>query len=670
MEGSTRKWRWITVIAWYWLLEVTSWKFSVQEPRYNDLMLRRAVINSRYSVVSRLRTSSSSLRAHSSETSPRVTSLIKSRVAQTEVVCQDNMRSTLLNLIRLGDQWIAGKPEQSLNIIHLNRSIGYHPVPGCMAAVRLKVDLTAPVPDAIGTFGINLSGTADSRVALGMLALLSHLLQGLPAEDVLSIPASSLASQLGLGGLLPQGRLDGFRNMLLTIQQVLRDQQLLHPLPHQSSHDSRKDEVAVLLSGGVDSSVALQLLKNEGRRVRAYYLKIWLEDEIAHLNQCPWEEDLQYATAVCEKIGVPLETLSLQKEYWQYVVQYTLEEAKRGRTPNPDIMCNSRIKFGMFYDYVGRYHSHIATGHYATVIRVSANESLQAMLNLPDADDAQRGELVLLQQSPDPVKDQSYFLSNLRQDQLQRCIFPIGKYLKEEVRKLAAEFDLPTKNRKDSQGICFLGKLKFEDFIGHYMGENHGEIRHYATGELMGKHRGLWFHTINQRKGIGLLLGPGYVHNGPWFVADKDIERNVLLVTNDVDVVDEPRRSFKVDNINWIAGPPVLSPGQLGVTLNVKIRHGPKVIKAVVYPTGSEGSFSSVAVLLSEKDKGIAPGQFAAFYLDDFCLGAGVISCTAKDRRLPIDSAELDRRGSNPENLQEVQEVQEGVLIASAALKK
>lgn len=437
--------------------------------------------------------------------------------------------------------------------------------------------------------------------------------------------------------------------MLLTVQKALKTE-MFSPLgPSEGSVTStlsvdpveasdKMDEIAVLLSGGVDSSVALRLLQQQGHKVRAYYLKIWLEDEIAHLNQCPWEEDLAYAQQVCSQLNVPLETLSLQKEYWQYVVDYTLTEAKAGRTPNPDIMCNSRIKFGMFYEYIKQFHSKIATGHYGTVRPLSQTSLLQKL----DLGSKSPNDLVIMGRSPDPVKDQSYFLSNLSQEQLQRCIFPIGEYKKETVRKFADEFDLPTKLRKDSQGICFLGKLKFEEFIGHYMGESPGEIRQYLTNELCGHHKGLWFHTIGQRKGIGLLLGNGYVHNGPWYVADKDVAQNVIYITNNLQLVDQPRRKFVVSDVNWMVAPPKGLSSPDGVTLDVKLRHGPTLIPAVVRGQENVPGRWSVTVELSRRDKGIAPGQYAAFYLDEYCLGAGMVSSTASDhattQEVPVSS--------------------------------
>jgi len=296
------------------------------------------------------------------------------------------------------------------------------------------------------------------------------------------------------------------------------------------------DTVAVLLSGGVDSSVALSLLLQQGYKVKAFYLKIWLEDEIAHLNECPWEEDLQYAQSVCDLLNVTLETVSLQSEYWKEVVQYTLAEARRGRTPNPDVMCNSRIKFGMFYDYVGKYYYKVATGHYAQVRpKNSELKKNHKSTSISESEPEPEPEVELFC-SPDLVKDQTYFLCNLRQDQLAKALFPIGHLAKSQVRVLAEQFNLPTKTRKDSQGICFLGKLKFDDFIEFYLGKQPGEIRDYLTGDVIGKHNGLWFHTIGQRKGLGLLLFPGTIHLGPWFVASKDPARNLLFVTNQLEV--------------------------------------------------------------------------------------------------------------------------------------
>jgi len=204
-------------------------------------------------------------------------------------------------------------------------------------------------------------------------------------------------------------------------------------------------KIAVLLSGGVDSSVALRVLKDQGHDLTAFYLKIWLQDEYSFLGECPWEEDLKYARAVCEQADVPLEIISLQDEYWDTVVNYTIEEVKEGRTPNPDVYCNSLIKFGEFYEKIDSSFEKVASGHYAQVNK--------------------ENDKIKLFRSPDLIKDQTYFLAYLTQQQLSRALFPIGKFMKKEIRELAKKYQLPTMERKDSQGICFLGQVKFKEFI-------------------------------------------------------------------------------------------------------------------------------------------------------------------------------------------------------------
>ena len=258
-------------------------------------------------------------------------------------------------------------------------------------------------------------------------------------------------------------------------------------------------KVAVLLSGGVDSSAALYRLKEEGfRDLSAYYLKIWLEDELAYLGDCPWEDDLEYARAVCEQADIPLNVVSLQREYFERVVSYTIAELKEGRTPSPDVMCNRRIKFQAFFEKVRESFDFVATGHYAQTER--------------------RGDITLLKRSPDPVKDQTYFLSQMSQEQIAKAIFPIGGLYKREVREYAKTLSLPNRDRKDSQGICFLGKLRYPDFVRHYLGERTGKIMDRETGQEVGEHKGFWFYTIGQRQGLGLS-------DGPWYVAGKDLKK-------------------------------------------------------------------------------------------------------------------------------------------------
>lgn len=346
-------------------------------------------------------------------------------------------------------------------------------------------------------------------------------------------------------------------------------------------------KIAVLLSGGVDSSVALRMLKRKEHDLTAFYLKIWLQDEFSFLGECPWEEDIKFARGVCEQADVPFEVIPLQAEYWENVVSYTIDEIKEGRTPNPDIFCNSLIKFGRFYDKIDSSYEKIASGHYANV-------------ELMD-------DKYVLKSSPDPVKDQTYFLAYLTQAQLSRALFPIGKYRKSEVRKIAKEFSLPTQTRKDSQGICFLGQIKFKEFIRHHLGEIEGEIVNIDSNKVMGKHPGYYFYTIGQRSGLKLS-------GGPWFVVSKDVENNIVYVTKE-DKSTREQHEFNVGKFNWISGD---QPAKKD--LKVKIRHGKNYLNCLLTMKNGEG-----IVRLEKPDSGIAPGQFAVFYDEDICLGGGVI---------------------------------------------
>ena len=348
-------------------------------------------------------------------------------------------------------------------------------------------------------------------------------------------------------------------------------------------------KIAVLLSGGVDSSVALKLVAEAGHRdINAFYLKIWLEDELAYLGNCPWEEDLKYARAVCEQVGVPLTVLSLQSEYHQRVVAAAVEELRVGRTPSPDIWCNQRIKFGLFFDKIDPGFDKLVSGHYAQV--------------------EDRDGVCLLKRSPDAIKDQTYFLCALNQGQLRRLWFPIGHLHKGDVRRLAREWQLPNRDRKDSQGICFLGKIKYGEFVRFHLGERAGEIVELETGRTLAEHRGFWFYTIGQRKGIGLA-------GGPWYVVKKDVAANRVYVSHSDRYLEHARRRFTVGPVNWIAGEPK------GRQLQAKVRHGPRLTSCELRSVGSDRR----EVTLTEADQGIAPGQSAVFYDGEFCVGGGVI---------------------------------------------
>lgn len=351
-------------------------------------------------------------------------------------------------------------------------------------------------------------------------------------------------------------------------------------------------KIAVLVSGGVDSSVALKLLQEQGHEITAFYLKIWLEDELSYLGSCPWAEDLAYVTQVCDQLKVPLQVVSLQKEYWDNVVAYTIKEIKDGRTPNPDIFCNKTIKFGLFFDYLKKenlFFDKVASGHYA---QIKEEKGIYHLLT-----------------SPDEIKDQTYFLSYLNQEQLSNILFPIGHLKKEHVRALAEQFNLPNKKRKDSQGICFLGKLKFSEFIHHYLGVQEGDLVEFETNNVIGKHKGYWYYTIGQRQGLGLA-------GGPWFVVAKDIAHNRVLISKNYYSQDKQRKSCEVEQCNWIFGKPQTE------NLTVKLRHGFKKNRCSIKFLAD----NRLSVTLEDNDQGIAQGQFAVFYDGTLCIGSGIIS--------------------------------------------
>ncbi len=349
----------------------------------------------------------------------------------------------------------------------------------------------------------------------------------------------------------------------------------------------------------MDSATALMRLVAGGEKdITAYYLKIWLEDELSYMGDCPWEEDLAYARAVCEHAGVRLEVVSLQQEYYDRVVSYALAELRAGRTPSPDIFCNQRIKFGAFFERLGHEVDIVVSGHYARI-------------------EHRAGEVRLLR-APDPVKDQTYFLSHLSSGQLARLEFPIGEFTKSQVRALAEEYALPNRDRPDSQGICFLGKIRYPDFVRHYLGEREGDIVERETGIVLGKHRGFWFHTIGQRQGLGL-------GNGPWYVVGKNPGENVVYVSHATHQNEQVRREFFVEDLHWISGHSPLNTSG-ACQLQTKLRHGPELQDCVLSVPPNQRPAGLLRVELKDGDRGVAPGQFSVFYQGEQCLGAAKIS--------------------------------------------
>ena len=360
----------------------------------------------------------------------------------------------------------------------------------------------------------------------------------------------------------------------------------------------RRRRVAVLLSGGVDSALALALLREAGHELTAFYLKIWLEEELAFLGDCPWEEDMDYASAVCRQLEVPLEVVPLQDEYRRAVVEYALAALRAGHTPSPDVLCNRAIKFGAFGDRLAADYEAVASGHYARLRRG------------PD------GRRQLLR-GVDPVKDQSYFLAYLRSDQLSRLCFPIGGLHKHEVRAMAGERGLASAARRDSQGICFLGKLRYRDFVRAHLGERPGPIREVGAGAELGSHRGHWFHTIGQRQGLGL-------GNGPWYVVAKDVAANTVYVAHDAAAA-APDSVALVDG-NWIE--PLPDTASRDRPVLVRIRHGDAARPATLTRASAAGDAVPPVLRFDGPVPGLATGQFAVLYSaaePALCYGSAVM---------------------------------------------
>ena len=389
-----------------------------------------------------------------------------------------------------------------------------------------------------------------------------------------------------------------------------------------NNNDNINDKkIAVLLSGGVDSSVVLYELVRQGLKPDCFYIKIGPEEEEEW--DCSSEEDLEMATAVARKYGCHLEVVDCHREYWDEVTRYTMEKVKAGLTPNPDVMCNRLIKFGAFDEKRGHDYDLIATGHYATT-ETSPNPSeggeKAAALEFPLPSEEDRGRLKWLCTSPDPVKDQTDILAQIYDWQLQKALFPIGHMMKEEVREIAEREHLVNAKRKDSQGICFLGKVNYNDYIRRYLGEQPGDVVELETGRLIGRHKGLWFHTIGQRHGLGF-------GGGPWFVVKKDMAQNILYVSHGYDPQTAYRQEFRVRDFHSLIPTGETLADYLtahGHEVTFKIRHTPEFHRAVVTPDAS-------GMLLVRADTpihGVAPGQFCVLYDERHhrCLGSGEIA--------------------------------------------
>ncbi len=392
--------------------------------------------------------------------------------------------------------------------------------------------------------------------------------------------------------------------------------------------------VFVGVSGGVDSSVAAALLKEQGYNVVGVFIRTWTPDFI----ECTWRDERRDAMRVCAHLGIPFLECNAEKKYKEGVADYMIEEYKKGNTPNPDVMCNREVKFGVFWKFAkSKRADYIATGHYAQNITAHPTDAVHLLdsLNTKKSQKVLR-KLQAFASSPTPVafrgpcelhkgiddsKDQSYFLWTLKQEDLSHVLFPVGHLKKTEVRKLAEKFKLPTATKKDSQGVCFLGPLDMKDFLRHYIESKKGDVIN-EKGEVIGSHDGAVFFTLGERHGF--TLNKHIESDKPLYVISKDIKKNTITVSHRLEKQVEKKihRTVLCSNINWISKIPEKNKkyqGQIryhGELLNCKI-NCTSLSAEQAGPTGAEVIF--------EKNVLVASGQSIVVYDGDICLGGGVV---------------------------------------------
>lgn len=359
-------------------------------------------------------------------------------------------------------------------------------------------------------------------------------------------------------------------------------------------HQNSKKRIIIGMSGGVDSSVAAYVLKKQGHQVEGLFMKNW---EAEGDTNCTAEQDLLDAQQVAIKLGIRLHTENFSTEYWDRVFRYFLEEYKAGRTPNPDVLCNKEIKFKAFLDHALQLGAdYIATGHFARCIE-------------------QNGEYQLLK-GIDQNKDQSYFLYTLQQDQLKHALFPVGELTKAEIRKIAEEQGFVTANKKDSTGICFIGERKFKEFLSKYLPAKPGNIE-TTDGVVIGQHDGLMYYTIGQRQGLKIGGLKDYPEE-PWFVLEKNLGRNVLVVGQGIDHPKLFKQKLTANQLHWVSGktPKIL----LKCKAKTRYRQPDQQCEMISIRDGI------AEVHFKEPQRAITPGQSVVFYQQEICLGGGVIN--------------------------------------------
>lgn len=357
--------------------------------------------------------------------------------------------------------------------------------------------------------------------------------------------------------------------------------------------------VIVGMSGGVDSSVSAFILQQQGYKVEGLFMKNWEEDD--NSDYCTAAADLADAQAVCDRLGIRLHKINFAAEYWDNVFEHFLTEYKAGRTPNPDILCNKEIKFKAFLEYAAEDlgADYIATGHY---VRRSFTQKAQLLRGL------------------DSNKDQSYFLYTLSHAQVAQSLFPVGEIEKPIVRQIAEDLGLITAKKKDSTGICFIGERKFKDFLARYLPAQSGEIR-TLEGEVIGQHDGLMYHTLGQRKGLGIGGVKGKDENA-WYVVEKDLINNVLIVAQGLDNSALLSRGLIAQQLHWVDREPIRKP----LRCTVKTRYRQEDIACEIVPLDDD----KIEVRFDEPQIAVTPGQSAVFYQGEVCLGGGIIESAVK----------------------------------------
>lgn len=364
--------------------------------------------------------------------------------------------------------------------------------------------------------------------------------------------------------------------------------------------DNSKTRVVVGMSGGVDSSVTALLLKEQGYDVIGIFMKNW--DDTDENGVCTATEDYKDVVAVADQIGIPYYSVNFEKEYWDRVFEYFLAEYCAGRTPNPDVMCNKEIKFKAFLDYaITLGADYVATGHYARVAR------------------GEDGTVHMLR-GVDNGKDQTYFLSQLSQEQLQKTMFPLGHLEKPEVRKLAEEAGLSTAKKKDSTGICFIGEKNFKNFLSNYLPAQPGRMM-TVDGRDMGEHAGLMYYTIGQRGGLG-IGGQHGGDNAPWFVVGKDLSKNILYVGQGFYHDSLMSTSLEASQVHFTRE----MPEEFTLECMAKFRYRQPDSKVIVHVKGDKAE-----VIFAEPQRAITPGQAVVFYDGEECLGGGLIDNAYRD---------------------------------------